>query len=131
MTQSLMEKVESFLAKLVKRALKWPKHLSNTAVLVVRSRILERKLGFLQHVLSLACVCCVPVWGVKECRKLDEVCGVMLTERMLKGEPMWNRSLKEEIRIVDHNLLAERCTFKALLIEVEDACICCRLNTVN
>ena len=56
MTHALMEKVESFLAELAKRVLKWPKHHSNTAAMVVvgmqtvRSTILERKLGFLQRV---------------------------------------------------------------------------------
>ena len=55
---ALMEKVESFRAELAKRVLKWPKHHSNTAALIVvgmqtvRSTILERKLGFLQKVLN-------------------------------------------------------------------------------
>ena len=34
MTHALMEKVESFLAELAKRVLKWPKHHSNTAAVV-------------------------------------------------------------------------------------------------
>ena len=56
MTHALMEKVESFQAELAKRVLKWPKHHSNTAAMVVvgiqtvRSTFLERKLGFLQRV---------------------------------------------------------------------------------
>ena len=134
MTPSLMERVESFQAELVKRALKWPKHLSNTAALVVvgvqsmRSRILERKLGFLQRVLCASpgslCGRVVETWCdsitslclVKECRELEEMCGVTLTDRMLKGELAWSRSLKEEIRRVDHNLLVERCAVKAPLI---------------
>ena len=35
MTHALMEKVESFQAELAKRVLKWPKHHSNTAAIVV------------------------------------------------------------------------------------------------
>ena len=54
-THALIEKVESFQAELAKRVhvLKWPKHHSDTAAMVVvgmqtvRSIILERKLEFL------------------------------------------------------------------------------------
>ena len=48
---------------MAKRVLKWPKHHSNTATLVVvgmptvRSMILERKLGFLQKVLNAGSEC--------------------------------------------------------------------------
>ena len=100
----------------------------------MRSRILERKLGFLQRVLCASrgslCGRVVETWCdsitslclVKECRELEEMCGVMLTDRMLKGELAWSRSLKEEIRRVDHNLLVERCAVKAPLIaEVEES----------
>ena len=31
-----------------------------------------------------------------ECRELEEMCGV--TDKLLKGEVRWGRSLKEEIR---------------------------------
>ena len=50
--------MESFQAELVKRVLKLLSHHSNTAALVVigvqsmKSWILERKLGFLQQILS-------------------------------------------------------------------------------
>ena len=65
MTHALMEKVESFQAELAKRVLKWLKHHSNTAAMVVvghgmqtvRSTILERKLGFLQKVLNAGSKC--------------------------------------------------------------------------
>ncbi len=58
MTPALMEEVESYQTELVKRVVKWPRHHSDTAALVVigvqsmKSRILGRKLGFLQQVLS-------------------------------------------------------------------------------
>ena len=63
MTHALIEKVESFQAELAKRVLKWLKHHSNTAALVVvgmqtvRSMILERKLGFLQKILNADSKC--------------------------------------------------------------------------
>lgn len=50
MMQAIVEKVETFQAELVKRSLKWLKHQSNTAAMLVigmqsvKSRILERKL---------------------------------------------------------------------------------------
>jgi len=135
----LVEKVESFQAELAKRVLKWPKHHSNTAALMatglqsMRSRILERKLGFLQGVLdgSSRCVSGRVVEAmsdsisslclVKECRELEEMCGVAFTEKLLKGELKWCKSLQEEIRRVDCELLLERCTVKAPLIaEVEE-----------
>ena len=110
--------------ELAKRVLKWPKHHSNTAALMatglqsMRSRILERKLGFLQGVLddSSRCVSGRVVEAmsesisslclVKECRELEEMCGVAFTE-LLKGELKWCRSLQEEIRRVDCELLQE------------------------
>lgn len=57
-TNSLLKKLEAFQAELVKRALKQPKYLSNTAALLVlkvpsmMTKILERKLSFLQHVME-------------------------------------------------------------------------------
>ena len=98
MTHALMEKVESFQAELAKRVLKWPKHHSNTAAMVVVGMqtvrsiiILERKLGFLQKVLNAGSKCvngrlveamCDRVSSlclVRECRELKEMCGVAFT----------------------------------------------------
>ena len=59
MTSAMTEEVESFQCELDKRILKWAKHYSNAAAVIimgfrsVQCRILERKLGFLQRVLDL------------------------------------------------------------------------------
>ena len=49
-----------------------------------------------------------------ECRELEEMCGV--TDKLLKGEVRWGRSLKEEIRRVDCAQLLDRCDLRAPLI---------------
>ena len=41
---------------------------------------------------------------------------MLYTEKLLKGEVEWSRSLKEDIRRVDCNLLSERCAGKVPLI---------------
>ena len=58
MTDRLVKKLEAFQGELLKRILKWPKHLSNTAATTVLGvpcmgpRILVAKLGFLTRVVS-------------------------------------------------------------------------------
>ena len=58
LTGGMVKKLEAFQGELVKKILKWPKHLSNTAAIValemptMRCRILVAKLGFLARVLS-------------------------------------------------------------------------------
>ena len=44
------------------------------------------------------------------------MCGVAFTDRLLKGELRWGRSLKEEIRRVDCAQLLDRCDLRAPLI---------------
>ena len=98
----------------------------------VKSTILERKLGFLQKVLNAGSKCvsgrlvgamCDRVSSlclVRECRELGEMCGVAFTDRLLKGELMWGKNLKEEIRRVDHAQLLNRCGLRApLIVQVE------------
>ena len=59
----ILEQLESFLGELAKRALKWPKHFSNTAAMTVldldsvTSRIVVRKLRFLKRQLAECCSC--------------------------------------------------------------------------
>ena len=53
---------------------------------------------------------------MRECRELEEMCGVAFTDRLLKGELMWGKNLKEEIRRVDRAQLLDRCGLRALLI---------------
>ena len=54
----IFEQLESFLGELAKRALKWPRHFSNTAAMTVldldsvTSRIVVRMLGFLKRQLA-------------------------------------------------------------------------------
>ena len=53
-TEGILQQLEAFLGELAKRALRWPKHHSNTAAVTtlemesVRARLLVRKLGFLK-----------------------------------------------------------------------------------
>ena len=53
-----LDRLESFLGELAKRALRWPRHFSNTAAVTaldmesVASRIVVRKLGFLKRQLA-------------------------------------------------------------------------------
>ncbi len=92
MSESLLDKLDSFLGEIAKRALGWPKHHSNTAALVAldmmsaRSELLIAKLRFLKRrttkhdsiggeamrALSddVNSLCLV-----KECRELEEVFG--------------------------------------------------------
>ena len=51
---------------------------------------------------------------VRECRELEEMCGVTFTDRLLKGELMWGKNLK--IRRVDRAQLLDRCGLRAPLI---------------
>ena len=71
----ILEQLESFLGELAKRALKWPRHFSNTAAMTVldlasvTSRIVVRKLGFLKRQLA---VCAVGVVAVAMRSLLDD-----------------------------------------------------------
>ena len=92
------------MGELVKRALRWPKHHSNTAAVTtlelesVRSRLLVRKLGFLKRIArdgatgvgaattrsmvdDVASLCLV-----KECKELEEGFGTQFTDKMLDGD---------------------------------------------
>ena len=98
----------------------------------VRSKILERKLGFLQRVLSAVSRC---VSGrlvkstsdsisslclVRECKELEELCGVAFTDKMLKGELVCGKNLKGEVGRMDGVQLLDRYDVQATLIaEVE------------
>ena len=100
--------LESFQGELAKRILKWPKHFSNTAAMIaiglqsVESRILERKLSYLQHVLvasektlsgSVVEACCDEISSlcvVKECQELESTFGLKATDKLLNGEAIVN-----------------------------------------
>ena len=126
LTQALLERIESFQGELAKRNMKWPRHHSSSAAIVavgvqsMRSKILERKLGFLRQVLRsgsrfvsrrvLEALCddISSLCLVKEYRELEELRGVTFTDKILRGELLWGRNLKEEIRRVDHEQLLLR-----------------------
>ena len=101
---SLLNKLEAFQGELVKRVLKWPKHLSNTAAITVldvptiRCRVFLRKLGFLQRVVRrntdslsgrVVLALCDDVDSlclVRECRELDEWFGSSYTDVILSKQ---------------------------------------------
>ena len=101
LTEALCQKLESFQSELVKRMLKWLKHLSHTAALTtlevptVRCRVLQRKLSFLHRVtnsnpfsLSGRTVLALSqdinsLCLVKECRELEEGFGTHFTDDIL------------------------------------------------
>ena len=57
----------------------------------------------------------VSVFGERVYRELEEMCGVTFTDRLLKGELMWGKNLKE-IRRVDRAQLLDRCGLRTPLI---------------
>ena len=103
MTEHLVRRIDSFLCEMAKRALKWPRHLSNTAALVAmgmesaRARLLVMKLGFLRRkmlddgvgvgaaMVSAMCDDVESTCLVKECRELEEGLGTDHTDEILMG----------------------------------------------
>ena len=69
----------------------------------MQSRVLEQKLSFLQHlldndtefvskkVLESMSERITDLCLVRECKELEEVCGVECTERILMGEERWGK----------------------------------------
>ena len=120
MTDVLMERLEAFQAELVKRALKWPKHHSNTAAIVVldiptmKCRILVKKLGFLRRVMegdldslrgSVMLALCDEVESiclVRECREMEECFRTHFTKDMMYAalrrsrSPSWMQTRRSE-----------------------------------
>ena len=63
-----------------------------------------------------------------ECRELEEMCGV--TDKLLKGELRWGRSLKEEIRRLEEDsvmghLLSNHCRELGLAQETDWELLLC------
>ena len=107
--------MEAFQAELIKKLLKWPKHHSNTAAVVVlvvptmKHRVLERKLGFLMRVMagntdslsgSIQLALCddESVCLVRECREKEEHFCTHFTSEIIKKETTCN--LKEMKKII-------------------------------
>ena len=123
----LCQKLESLQSELVKRMLKWPKHLSNTAALTtlevptVRSRVLQRKLSFLHRVansnpfsLSGRTVLALSqdinsVCLVKECRELEEGFGTHLTDDILARREVHPKDIRATIHDRDLQQNAAKC----------------------
>ena len=99
----MLEQLEACFGELAKRALRWPKHHSNTAAVTAlelesaRSRLLLQKLGFLKRIMSDGATGVGPaavgalvddvgsLCLVKECKELEERFGTHFTERILSG----------------------------------------------
>ena len=120
--ESLLDKLDSFLGELAKRALGWPKHYSNTAAFValdvrsMRSRLLVIKLRFLKRRLSehggiggevmsalsddINALCLV-----KECRELEEYYSTSYTDTLLEGAEGVNlRKVDDCVTAIDKSL---------------------------
>ena len=130
--------LQSFLGEMAKRALKWPRHFSNTAALMVmgmesiQCSLLIRKLCFLKrHLcqdadgiesLSMRCLMDDPesTCLIRECRSLEGEFGTDYTDRLLgDADEVSMSELKKEIRRCDRERLSGRCAKKApLLVEV-------------
>ena len=105
--------LESFVGEMAKRALKWPKHFSNTAALVTvdlfgaKSYLLQRKLTFLRRQLTSNSKCSDRVGVVamnslsddsetlclvKECKKLESCYNTNFTSEILSDADSINKT---------------------------------------
>ena len=133
---SIPIKLDRFIAELVKRAIKWPKYLSNTAACTVldmdsaRSYILKRKLGFLVRLMNrnargtgvevlrsmmddIESVCLV-----KECRELEEWFNIDAVDKILDDteDKVSLKELGDYVRHLDRKKRTTKCAEKAPLI---------------
>ena len=101
LTINQLNQLDSFLGEMAKRALKWPRHFSNTAALVtmgmesIRVDLLIRKLSFLKRLLDENAVGIgtiavkslmddpESICLVKECRSLEGDYGTSYTDKLL------------------------------------------------
>ena len=136
LTDVLLKKLDSFLAELAKRALKWPKYHSNTAALVVLDlesawpRVFRRKLSFLRKLLDVNGVGVgvaamkallddvEMVCLVRECRELEDGLDLNFTNKILCNDNISMKEIKSKLREVDKEKLLRRCTEKAPIIAV-------------
>ena len=130
--------LESFIGELAKRALKWPKHFSNTAAVVTldlhsaKSYLLQRKLIFLRRQLMLDAmdsnrIGVVAIKSlsddpeslclVKECRELEFHFNTVFTTEILTDADSTNpTNIKKSIKKIDKDLRLEMCALKAPFI---------------
>ena len=126
LTERAIHQLESFLGWMIKKVLKWPQHLSNTAALVafgvesVKSRILTRKLGLLLCLISCNAdsvavsamhalvddpdFICI----IRECRELEAVYSHKYTDSILCGaDCVCLQQIKKEVLQADKTLLLD------------------------
>ena len=121
------------MGEMAKRALKWPKHFSNTAALVTldlptsRCHIFQRKLNFLRRLMTPEALESNRIGSattktfaddiedlclVKECRELDSVFNSDFTTKVLT-DGCNQREMKNIIQSLDKEATLEKCTSKA------------------
>ena len=130
MTDRLMKQLKCFQGELAKRALRWPKHLSNTAAVVtlglpsVRYVVLVRKLGLLLKLMDegadgvgasvfhcllddVSSICLV-----REGRELEKHFGTSVTNSILCQSETNIRAVRIEIRKIDKEITLKKCLEK-------------------
>ena len=131
LSKHCLDQLESFLGELAKRALRWPKHFSNTAAISVleiesmRCRLVVRKLSFLRRQRADSAVgvgakvmrtlfddpesLCL----VKECQELEEFFGTHYVDQIL-GDPndINLRQMKQVFKCIDREKCLKKCSEK-------------------
>ena len=132
LTEALLHKLEAFLGELAKKALKWPRHLSNTAAILaldletMKSRILCQKLCFLQRLLvdeavgvraaAMKSLCddVESLCQVKECHELESTYGTRFTDDLLTDANCVSQgTIKRNIHEMDRHILVQKCSIKS------------------
>ena len=133
LTEPLCQKLESLQSELVKRMLKWPKHLSNTAALTtlevptVRSQVLLRKMSFLHRVMNsnpfslsgwtvLALSQDINSLCQVECRELEEGLRTHFTNDILARREVHPKDIRATIHDRDLQQNVAKCSVKAPII---------------
>ena len=134
-SETNLDRLESFLGEQAKRALRWPRNFSNTAAVMamdmnsVTSEVAVRKLGVLRRQLAEDAVGVGAVAMrslvdhpnslclVRECRELEECFGINYTDTILAGaDGVGMREIKRVVRQADRVRQLEKCTERAPLI---------------
>ncbi len=134
MTEGTLQQLEACLGELPKRALRWPKHHSNTAAVTAlemgsaRFRLLVRNLGFLKRITTDGGTGVGPaalrsmvddvdsLCLVRQCRELEESFGTHFTDKILCGETdqiYMKEVTKKVIERFDREKRLELCEGKA------------------
>ena len=136
LTGPLLHMLEAFQAEIGKRILNLPKHFANLCPLIflqwptMRYRILIRKLGFLHRLLnspqsSIGAKVFHSIKDhdpgpliVQQCKFLEEVYHINVTESILRGEDTCLKSIKKALRTADSDYIwskvAQQTSLRAL-----------------